>query len=781
MPVNQLKNARFVCYGLSLCFCLLAPYESSYAQAKRNHEKPRTLSQVSYIDPTIGNVAPLLNANRPVVHLPNQMIRVFPKRQDHLDMQITDFPLTALNIITPQMIFGIKPAIGQITDTGWYRRLTYDHDLETTQPWYYAAELTDDAILTEFTAGEKAGIYRFTFPAGVRKNLLLSHYYKNGEYTIEDNRKITGKEFVDDAIHQQKGVAYMYGELTGRPASGRKEEEKDWGRYTVTGTPEKPKKMPGQRAYFSYAEESAATVEFRYAVSFIGIEQARKNFEKELSSTTFEQLKDKGKKNWEKTIGQIKVEGGTEAQKRSFYTALYRCYARMVDIREDGKYFSAYDNKVHEDTRPFYTDDYSWGNYLALHPLRCLLDPRKEADMLQSYVNAYAQSGWMPEYPKFYGDRAGMFAFHSAILFLDAYRKGIRNFDVEKALEGNVKNEEQATLLPSRNGPKGDLEEFYYKNGYYPAIHPGEQETDPMVLAKPGQKRSSVAVTLGDSYDSWAVGELAGLLNKDTLSARFAHRAKNYRHVWNAKYDMFMPKDARGNWVDIDPKSGGGLAGLDYYNENNGWCYRWNVQHDITALRELMGGPDKFEQILDQHFREGLDRSKISFLSQFADQTSMIGQFSMGNQVNFFIPYLFNYTNAPWKTQKYTRLTLDTWFQDNIFGVPGDEDGGSMSSFAVFTAMGFFPVTPGIPVYAITSPLFSRVTIYLPNGKKFTVIAENNSGKNKYIQSASLNGKPLDRLFFSHDDLLKGGVLALKMGKAIPQKGRWQAGPAPLF
>lgn len=761
-------NKTYVSYS-GLLLCLLVLYGYGYAQIKRPQGKEAPASLVSYIDPTIGNVAPLLNTNRPVVHVPNQMIRVFPRRQDHLDMQITDFPLTALNIITPQLIFGIKPSIGQVTDTGWYRRLTYDHDFETTQPWYYAVELTDDAILTEFTAGEKTGIYRFTFPAGVRKNLLLSHDYERGEYTLEGNRKITGKEFVDDAIHQQKGIAYMYGEFTGQPVSGKRDEEKDWGKYTVAGTPEKPKKMPGQRAYFSYAEEAPATIEFRYAISFIGIEQARKNFEKELSNVTFEQLKDKGKKNWERTIGQIQVAGGTEAQKRSFYTALYRCYARMVDITEDGKYFSAYDNKVHEDSRHFYTDDYSWGNYLALHPLRCVLDPQKEADMLQSYVNAYVQSGWMPEYPKIYGDRAGMFAFHSAILFLDAYRKGIRNFDVHKALEGNIKNEEQATLLPSRNGPKGALEEFYYKNGYYPALHPGEKETDATVLAKPGQKRSSVAVTLGDSYDSWAVSELAGLLHEDSIAGKFAHRAKNYRNVWNEKYTLFMPKDAAGNWIDIDPKFDGGPAGLDYYNENNGWCYRWNVQHDITGLTELMGGTDQLEQTLDQFFREGLDRSKISFLSRFPDQTSMIGQFSMGNQVNFFIPYLFNYTNAPWKAQKYTRLVLDTWFQDNIFGVPGDEDGGSMSSFVVFSAMGFYPVTPGVPVYAITSPLFSRVTINLPNGRKFTVMAENNSRKNKYIQSAVLNGKPLNRLFFSHDELLKGGTLVLRMGMAIPQ------------
>ncbi|MEO5999446.1 MAG: glycoside hydrolase domain-containing protein, partial [Chitinophagaceae bacterium] len=392
-------------------------------QKIKAQEKGIVRSGVSYIDPTIGNVAPLLNSNRPVVHLPNQMVRMFPKRQDHLDMQITDFPLLAMNIITPQMVFAIKPSTGELTDTGWYRRLTYDHDLEVTRPWYYAVSLTDDNIRTEFTAGEKTGIYRFTFPAGVKKNLHLSHYYEKGDFQLNGNT-ITGTEYVNDVIHLQKGIAYLYGLFSGRPATGTKEGEKDWGKYTVTGRTQKPVMMKGVRAFATYAEKDERVVEFRYAISFISIEQAKINFEKELMGIGFDQLKNKGSAVWEKAIGQVKVEGGTDAQKRTFYTALYRCYARMVDISEHGKFYSAYDNKVHEDKRSFYTDDYTWGNYLALHPLRMILDPKREANMLQSYVTMYEHSGWMPEYPRHFGDRPGMFGFHSSIIFLDAYRKG---------------------------------------------------------------------------------------------------------------------------------------------------------------------------------------------------------------------------------------------------------------------------------------------------------------------------------------------------------------------
>lgn len=728
------------------------------------------LSATRYIDPTIGNIAPLLNTNRPIVHLPNQMVRMFPKRQDHLDMQITDFPMLSLNVITPQVVFGIKSSVGEVLDTGWFRRLNYDHDFEVTRPWYYSVQLPDDNVLTEYTAGEKTGIYRFTFPKNVQKNLLLSHYYAGGTYEFIGDNAIIGTEFAEDAIHAQKGTVYLYGVFSPKGSTGKRKGEKDWGKYTVGSSPAKPKPMEGERAYVSYEALSSPVIEFRYGISFISHEQARKNYEKELSNVSFDQLKNKGKAAWEKVIGQIRVEGGTEAQKRTFYTSLYRCYVRMVDMNEGNRYFSGYDKQVHEDKRSFYTDDYTWGNYLALHPLRSILDPKRQADILQSYVKMYEQDGWMPEYPKHFGDRPGMFGFKSSVVFLDAYRKGIRDFDVNKAFEGMLKNAEQATMLPFRNGPKGALEDFYYKNGYYPGLRPGETESDSFASQKKGQVRSSVAITLGDAYDSWALSELAKELGKTEIYERYAPRARNYKTLWWDKYSMFMPKDGQGKWIEIDPKFDGGHNGFDYYNENNGWSYMWNVQQDIKGLSDLMGGADKMEQNLDQLFRESLDWSKPVFFEKFPNQTGLIGQFAIGNQVTFFIPYLFNYTQSAWKTQKYTRLILDTYFKDDIFGVPGDEDAGSMSAFVVFSAMGFYPVTPGLPKYTITSPLFSKVSIDLPGGKTFTLTARNLSTRKKYIQSATLNGKALRSLSFSHEELMNGGNLVLEMGEGTDKK-----------
>jgi predicted alpha-1,2-mannosidase len=258
--------------------------------------------------------------------------------------------------------------------------------------------------------------------------------------------------------------------------------------------------------------------------------------------------------------------------------------------------------------------------------------------------------------------------------------------------------------------------------------------------------------------------QLAGDLGKKDDNATFFKRGMNYKNLWNAQQQFFLPKDSAGNWIDIDPKFDGGPGGRDYYDENNGWTYLWQVQEDIPGLVALMGGKKAFEARLDQLYREDLGRSKYEFWNKFPDATGLIGEYSMGNEPSFHIPYLYNYTDAPWKTQKRVRFLLSVWFKDNLFGIPGDEDGGGMSAFVVFSSMGFYPITPGLPIYTIGSPIFSKITIKLENGKVFTVIAHNSNETNKYIQNASLNGKQLNNTWFTHEQLINGGVLYLEMG-----------------
>ena len=391
-----------------------------------------------------------------------------------------------------------------------------------------------------------------------------------------------------------------------------------------------------------------------------------------------------------------------------------------------------------------------------------ILHPAIEEDMLASYVRMYAQSGWMPTFPVLFGDNPCMNAFHSSIIFLDAYRKGLRHFDAGEAYAGMRKNAVQATMLPWRNGDKTVLDDFYYTHGYFPALHPGEKETVEEV--HPFEKRQAVAVTLGASYDDWALSQMAGELGKRDDQALFAPRGENFRNLWDSARRFFMPRDDQGHWIDIDPAWDGGMGGREYYDENNGWTYLWQVQENIPGLIGLMGGRKAFEDRLDELFRADLGRSKYEFWSKFPDATGLTGQHSMGNEPGFVIPYLYNVTASPWKTQERVRFLLDVWFKDNIFGIPGDEDGGGMSAFVVFSSMGFYPMTPGIPRYTIGSPVFSKVSISLANGKTFTLIARHASVVNKYIQSATLNGKSLDTPWFTHEELEAGGTVELVMG-----------------
>jgi predicted alpha-1,2-mannosidase len=723
------------------------------------------VGNLQYVDPLIGNVGQLLQPTRPTVQQPNQMMRMAPRRADYIDDQIASFPLIILSHRLGEA-FSIKPSIQAVTMNSWLQKMTYDHDLEVTRPWYYSTYLIDNDITVEYTPGKKVGVYRFEFPHGAaHKSLLLDVYNKNNsEWKFISANEITGVETYHEDIK-----VYLYGKFNACGKRGTVKDNKLSDKADVEGRLVK--------AFISFSPDTPDTIEFKYAISYISPLQAQKNFENELKGTSFESLKAAAQHSWQEVMGQVKVTGGTKAQKRSFYTALYRCYERMVDISEDHQYYSGFDKKVHKSNRPFYVDDWTWDTYLALHPLRAILNPEREGDMLNSYVNMYEQSGWIPTFPVLFGDHACMNGFHSSIMLLDDYRKGIRNFDVNKAYEGMRKNATEATMLPWRAGPKSVLDDFYYKKGYFPALKVEEKET--IDLVHPLERRQAVAVTLGGSYDDWAVGQMAHELGKQNDYETFSKRAVNYKNLWNNKVQMFMPKDGNGNWINIDPEFDGGKGGRDYYDENNGWTYLWQVQHDLKGLVKLMGGKNAFENRLDQLFREPLGRSKSEFWYKFPDATGLVGQYSMGNEPSFFIPYLYNYTDAPWKSQKRIRFLLDVWFKDNIFGIPGDEDGGGMSAFVVFSSMGFYPITPGLPVYTIGSPVFEKTTIDLNDGKRFTVLANHCSKINKYIQSAKFDGQPLNTPWFTHAQLVAGGTLELEMGPKPNKSWGWTSATHP--
>lgn len=702
-------------------------------------------SNVSYVDPTIGGVGIILEPTRPAVHFPNSMLRVFPYRKDQTDDRISYYPLS-ISSHRQANLFGMMPISGEVDSQNWLAPAVYDR--EVTTPYYYSAYL-EDTDQVEFTPAAHSGYFKFHFngnePHGIRINVLNG----NGDITVSGKRTISGTERFEGM------EAFFYGELN----------------TDITNTSYRDQSRRTQ--LLVNTGEKTQVVEFRYAISFVSIEQAKENLQKDIPTWDFAGTKQKAYNIWDKTLAQIEVKGGTPAQKKVFYTSLYRSYERMVNINEYGKYYSAYDHKVHTSDQPFYVDNWLWDTYIALEPLQTLLNPKMEADKIRSYVQMYGQGGWMPSFALVFGDNPCMTGNHAAAWMADAWFKGVRDFDLPKAYEGLKKNSLQGTLLPWRNGPATSLDSFYNAKGYMPALKPGEHESVREVHNF--ERRQAVAVTLENSYDDWCIAQLAAAAGKKEDETLFLQRAANYKNVFRTDKGFMWPKDAAGKWIEpIDPKFSGGQGGRDYFTENNAYTYNWDVKHDLKGLFTLMGGREKAEAKLDQLFREDLGRSKYQLWYTFPDATGLVGQFVMGNEPSFHIPYIYNYLGAPWKTQKRIRMLMNTWYTDNLFGIPGDEDGGGMTAFVVFSMMGFSPVTPGIPVYNIGSPVFEQVKIKLANGKVFTIDAAGSSDTKKYIQSATLNGKPLNVPWFSHQAVLDGSVLKLVMGEA-PNK-QWGSG-----
>ncbi|MCK5814689.1 MAG: GH92 family glycosyl hydrolase, partial [Flavobacteriaceae bacterium] len=474
-------------------------------------------TNLEHVDPNIGAVGYLLHPMRPNVQLPNEPIRMHPYRKDYLDDQIAFFTLSMVAHREGEL-FGVLPGVLKDENDTWSFKQTWDHDQEILQPNYYSTYFVNSEITTEFTPGKKSGYFKFHFPEkGIKKlkfNIIHSGTWKQGAgNAIEGIEELPGMN------------AYVYGEFN-------TDVSMEFDMETIVNKRRKTSREQ-PNAWVSFGDDAANTIEFKYAISYISMEQAKKNLKNEISEWDFDALKNQATAVWNEKLGQIKVEGGTEAQRNVFYTSLYRYYERMVNITEDGHYYSAFDHTVHKDDTPFYTDDWIWDTYITQHPLRTILSPEMEGDMLQSYVRMYEEGEWMPQFPILYKDKAAMHGFHSTVMFLDAYRKGIRNFDIEKAYEGMLKNATDATMIPWVNGPKTELEDFYREKGYYPSLKPGEKEFVKEV--HPFEKRESVAITLAHSYDDWALGQFAKELGKTDDYNYYNKESLNYTNLYQPK------------------------------------------------------------------------------------------------------------------------------------------------------------------------------------------------------------------------------------------------------
>jgi predicted alpha-1,2-mannosidase len=707
---------------------------------------------VDLVNPNIGGISPLLETTVPLVDLPNSVMRIYRMPGNYLAEKISGFPLILCGHRNGTAGL-LMPSSGKISFDRKNWQSYYDHDFEVCKPYYYSVWLEDPDINLEFTVAHRSAFYHIKWNKEDQKNLMLA-VTGEGAINVIDNNTVEGYEVYSDKIKVFFYLKTKEGFLsdTIRDASNSYAE----GHKALEGTD------PSVALTFKIPGKNAAGI--KYAISFVNAAQARKNLEEEIPGWDFQRQKENARDEWDKALGKIEVKGGTVDQRTVFYTALYRTYERMVNISEDERYFSGFDDSVHNDNdTSFYVDDWMWDTYRASHPLQAMLNPEMEGVKIQSYVRMFQQSGWMPSFPILFGDNPCMNGNHAAAVIADAYFKGIRNFDIEKAYKGAKKNAMKATLLPWRNGPMCSLDTFYLRNGFYPALNPGEKET--VALVHPFEKRQAVAVTLADSYDSWCLAQLAKAINRKDDYDYFIKRSQNFRNLFNKQTGFFAPRTADGNWVkDFDPKLSGGLGNRDYYDENNGWTYLWDVQHDIAGLIDLLGGRESFVKKLDQLFIEPLGMWKPDYMAKFPDATGQVGQFVMGNEPGLHIPYLYNYAGAPWKTQQRVRMLLNTWFTNSPFGIPGDEDGGGLSGFVVFSSMGLYPVTPGLPAFNITSPVFTEVRIKLQDDKIFRIVAKNSTSKNKYIQKAVLNGIEWNKPWFIWDNIKNGGELVLELG-----------------
>lgn len=701
---------------------------------------------VDYVNPYIGNISHMLVPTFPTIQLPNSLMRIYPTRGEYTHEMLDGLPMVVTNHRERSafcMSVTQNNSLQPIVSTNW--------DQEKITPYDYRVQIADNSIDVHLAVSHQSAIYELTFQDPSKPATVLL-------YTEDGKIQLNGRSASASQRLSHNMNIYFSGEFDIEPEqagilsdgqiSGKKQIEKS----DACGALRFP--------------AGTKKVCFRYGISLISEEQAQKNLTREQGSAfNLAKVAADGRKEWNETLKNIMVQGGTEDEKTVLYTSYYRTFERPVCLSEDGRYFSAFDGKVHEDNgKAFYTDDWIWDTYRAAHPLRALIQPEKQENIIESFLRMAEQMGtnWMPTFPEMTGDTRRMNSNHGVSMVADALFKGL-NVDAKRAFEYCRKGIEEKTLAPWSGEPAGYIDNFYKEHGYIPALRKGEKETDPNVSSF--EKRQPVAVTLGTSYDEWCLSRIAEYLGDKELQQKYLKLSYNYRNVWNPETKFFHPKDKDGKFIEnFDYRFSGGIGARDAYDENNGWTYRWDVQHNFADLVSLMGGREELVRNLDQTFAESMGRGKREFYTQLPDQTGNIGQFTMANEPSLHIPYIYNYAGAPWKTQKRIRQCLKTWFRNDLMGIPGDEDGGGLTSFVVFSSLGFYPVTPGFPVYNIGSPLFSDIKVNVGNGKVFHIIAQNCSDENKYIQSATLNGKPLNSPWISHEDVKNGATLVLKMG-----------------
>ncbi len=657
----------------------------------------------------------------------------------------------------------VVPGSKENPDEGYRSR--FSHEEETTSPGYYSVKLKDYAVNAELTLTERAGFHRYTFPKSEAAHIILDagHGIREGyrvgsEVEIVSDTEIVGHR-ASHGFVKHKNVYFCARFNKPFQTSGTWNDD-----VIKPGSKEDSGVYTG--AYVDYTTSENESIMVKVGISYTSIEQARLNVDTEIPGWDFDEVKENTTATWNKALSLIEVQLPEEntpefnqEKMTIFYTALYHALlfpATFSDV--DGKYIGL-DNQVHTAKDFTYLSDFSlWDTHRAQMPLLTLIEPQRSLNSIKTMLAQYDQGGWLPT-PQQFGNSYtnDMIGDHPVSAILDAYLKGITDFDVEKAYEAVKKNAMETPPTDHRSKGRVGLT-YYLEYGYIPY----------------NTMRESVSRTLEYAYNDWCVAEFARALGKTEDYEYFSKRAESYKNIIDVSTGFARPKDDQGNWLAPFNPTFVGHGSERHYTEANAWQYTWFVPHDIQGLIELEGGRDKFLAKLDSLFTISSEIQETA-----SDVTGLVGQYAHGNEPSHHTLYLFNYAGMPWKTQNMARKVMDELYHDGPDGLCGNEDMGQMSAWYVLSAMGFYPVAPGQNVYAIGSPAFSKVVLHLDvnnyNVNKLIIETTGNSPTNKYIQSAILNRNALNRPWFSQDDIQNGATLTFEMG-AEPNK-TWGSRP----
>jgi predicted alpha-1,2-mannosidase len=645
----------------------------------------------------------------------------------------------------------IKPGTKDNPDAGYRSR--FRHENEEASPGYYSVLLDDYQVKAELTTTTRTGVQRYTFPATKNAHILFDLNIPEelrSTMVHADIRKVNDREIAGQVRRRTGWNDYTIHFVTrfSRPFKSFHGWKGKKIYRDIDGIDAVDNKDIG--AWIDFSTQESQSVILKTGVSFVSIEQARLNLEVETAAFDwdFDAVKNNASKTWNDLLNRIQVEGGSETDKTKFYTNMYRSYcARSIFSDVNGKYRDMRENcqQLADPNSPVYGCDAFWNTFWNLNQLWSLVTPDITNKWVNSLLEIYDRGGWLPKGPAGIEYSGVMVGSHEIALIVGAFHKGIRNYDTNKAYKA-IREIQMNPGRPHEGGGYVGNHNLgsYMKLGYVPA------------------DEGPVSNTLEYAYDDWCVAQMAKSLGKMEDYAYFMQRSQNYRNVYDSGTGFIRPKHAGGPWLqEFTPivKAVGkedSFGNRDYV-EGNAWQLTWFVPHDVNGLIDLMG-VDNFNQRL----QEGFARSG-NFVGEFVNHS---------NQPNMQAAWLFNYSGKPWLTQKWVRDILDLYYGTGpVNGYPGDEDQGQMGAWYVMSAMGLFQMDGGVslnPVYELSGPLFEKITIQLDktyySGKQFVIEAKNVSSKNRYIQSAKLNGKPLNRFWFYHSDLIKGGTLILDMG-----------------